>query len=528
MAITKIQTGGIPALAVTHDKLHTDMDLSAKTVTLPSAVTDTITNKLPLAGGTVTGNVTVNSTGTGDNGLFVGPTGYTGSFVYKSSGDAEIAPRSGKDLIFADSTGGTGLVRIKSNGNVLVGRTSNLAGARTLISGTKSGTNGTNGQLVILDEQSYNTTDNGGGISFAGDFYNGGQVVFATIQGVKANNTDANNAGALKFTTKANGANQLEAMRIDSSGNVGIGTDSPRSELSIAANNSGQGAKLTLENTDTSITSNDVIGQIDFYANDGSTNGTGAKVNIKAIATSTAGTVTALTLGVASSASATAVETMRLKSTEVGWSNTTNGFYNKIYGPTSGDIASGYLTYNGSTLRGGFYTNPAHGLTIISDVDMTFRANNANRMTIDTSGRVTMPNQPYFAAVCAGTSAYTTFGTSVALPFNSTAKNEGNHFNTSNYRFTAPVTGKYSFNVGFITNSSSPTGRPTFFVNGNQDHLNIKFGINGSNTGGGGSTSASAIIHLSANDYVDVRSQSGNIIAYTGGGHSSFTGILIN
>jgi hypothetical protein len=40
MAITKIQTGGIPALAVTHDKLHTDMDLSGKTVTLPTLSAD--------------------------------------------------------------------------------------------------------------------------------------------------------------------------------------------------------------------------------------------------------------------------------------------------------------------------------------------------------------------------------------------------------------------------------------------------------------------------------------------------------
>jgi hypothetical protein len=149
-------------------------------------------------------------------------------------------------------------------------------------------------------------------------------------------------------------------------------------------------------------------------------------------------------------------------------------------------------------------------------------------ISINSNGYVTTPNQPYFAAVCAGNSAYSTFGQGVALPFNSTAKNEGNHFNTTSYRFTAPVTGKYSFNVGFITNSANPTGRPAFFVNGNQDHLSIKFGINGSNTAGAGSTSASAIIHLSANDYVDVRSQSGNIIAYTGGGHSSFTGILIS
>ena len=95
-------------------------------------------------------------------------------------------------------------------------------------------------------------------------------------------------------------------------GNVGIGQNTPKTTLNLAANNSGQGAILTLENTDTSITSNDVIGQIDFYANDGSTNGTGAKVNIKAIAASGAGTVTALTFGTSDSTSATAVEAMRI------------------------------------------------------------------------------------------------------------------------------------------------------------------------------------------------------------------------
>ena len=167
-------------------------------------------------------------------------------------------------------------------------------------------------------------------------------VVRAGVQPLRVQSTSGTEVQINMVNTGGNV--QLEAhnnnFNIDADA-VGIGTDSPRSELSIAANNSGQGAKLTLENTDTSITTNDVIGQIDFYANDSSTNGTGAKVNIKAIATSGAGTVTALTLGVSDSASATAAEIMRLKSTEVGWSNTTNGFYNKIYGPTSGDIASG-------------------------------------------------------------------------------------------------------------------------------------------------------------------------------------------
>ena len=104
-------------------------------------------------------------------------------------------------------------------------------------------------------------------------------------------------------------------LYVDSTNNrVGIGTSSPKTELNIAANNSGQGAKLTIENSDTSITTGDILGQIDFYANDGSTNGTGAKANIRSVVESSAGTLIGLAFGTSNSASATAVEAMRIDS----------------------------------------------------------------------------------------------------------------------------------------------------------------------------------------------------------------------
>ena len=342
----------------------------------------------------------------------------------------------------------------------------------------------------------------------------------ATGGNIEFRNTSS--TGTFTFTN-ANGSN--EHIRIDSSGNVGIGTDSPKSELSIAANNSGQGAKLTLENTDTSITTNDVIGQIDFYANDSSTNGTGAKVNIKAIATSGAGTVTALTLGVSDSASATAAEIMRLKSTEVGWSNTTNGFYNKIYGPTSGDIASGYLTYNGSTLRGGFYTNPSHGLTVISEVDMSFRANNANRMHINTSGIVTTPNVPAFLAFKSNGSISST---QIVL-WNNIYHNNGGYYSATTGKFTAPVDGYYHFTVGAIVGGSP--------VDGTQRNGELRIEKNGSHYGRGHwnhadrweNVSYTQVIYLAANDYVRVyfSNNTNNNEMYGSSLYSHFGGHLI-
>jgi len=100
----------------------------------------------------------------------------------------------------------------------------------------------------------------------------------------------------------------------NASGDVGIGTSSPKTELNIAANNSGQGPILTLENSDTSITTNDVIGQIDFYANDGSTGGTGQKATIQAISSNSSGTSTDLIFGTSPFPDTTATERARIDS----------------------------------------------------------------------------------------------------------------------------------------------------------------------------------------------------------------------
>ena len=104
------------------------------------------------------------------------------------------------------------------------------------------------------------------------------------------------------------------ALKIDSSGNVGIGdTTSPTKQLEIRNNTAttgSGGAELRLTRGDSSGAEDDPIGIIDFY----NTDADGAHVSsfIKAIAREQYARKGALTFGVASSTSTDATEVMRL------------------------------------------------------------------------------------------------------------------------------------------------------------------------------------------------------------------------
>ena len=75
------------------------------------------------------------------------------------------------------------------------------------------------------------------------------------------------------------------------------------------------------------------------------------------------------------------------------------------------------------------------------------------------------------------------WGNSTAFAFNQVNVNNGNHFNTSNYRFTAPVNGIYYFAVNLSiaagTSGSDDTMYWGFTRNGSQINTDKRF------TGGG-------------------------------------------
>ena len=145
--------------------------------------------------------------------------------------------------------------------------------------------------------------------------------------------------------------------------------------------------------------------------------------------------------------------------------------------------ASGTLYYNGLTqqliVSGG-------GLVVTGSANIT------GSITI-TSGSITMPNRPAFRIVGTGgevIAPYTLSGSKVSVDYN-----QGNHFNTTNGLFTAPIAGLYQVNVVIRTNSNTNSTINQLIVyksgsltSGDVSQIMIEFGPNTSMNHAGGST----------------------------------------
>ena len=209
---------------------------------------------------------------------------------------------------------------------------------------------------------------------------------------------------------------------------------------------------------------------------------------------------------------------------------------------TSGNIAttgSGTLTVAGtSTLTGALSVDTisektsANGVSVdglkLKDYSLMYGSNTA--ITITSQGYVTKPNLPSFVAH-SNTTGPGYASTTGVFPANATNHNLGNHFNTgssgsSNHAFTAPVDGVYLFTFTSIHNSTTQSSRPMFHVNGSETFNGVKHGINGRDAEGAKSNVSMSLIKLSANDYVQVKSQSGSLYYYDAA-HSTFSGCLI-
>jgi hypothetical protein len=135
-------------------------------------------------------------------------------------------------------TGGDAAVekmRLDADGNLGIGTTSPIVPVHIVGTAVNNPSNGNGGYEVmqVFDNTSANIGV-GGGIGLGGVFNSSGtDTIFSEIRGIKENSIDSNYAGALTFSTRTNGANITERMRITSAGDVGIGYSSPSYKLDV-------------------------------------------------------------------------------------------------------------------------------------------------------------------------------------------------------------------------------------------------------------------------------------------------------
>ena len=156
-----------------------------------------------------------------------------------------------------------------------------------------------------------------------------------------------------------------------------------------------------------------------------------------------------------------------------------------------------------------------------SNDSMRFATADQTQMNISSTGQITKPYQASFAAVNTS-NGYSLNGQ--VFPFNDTTHNIGSHFNTSNYRFTAPVAGRYLFTFYSIYNSSGQ-GRYEILINGAADQKGTRVHMNNSNTNWD-NTSTTWILNLAANDYIQMYSQTNT--GWHGNHWQRFCGELIS
>jgi hypothetical protein len=194
-------------------------------------------------------NFTIGNFGDGSSEMRVGTRGFTTFFT------GAVDNATGTERMRIDSSGnvGIGMTPVASYGLLQVGSavTSALGvgGLQAYVAGTNSalGQNG-NMSIVTTDGQAANI---GGSIGLGGKFVAAGtSVLFAQISGRKENGTDNNSAGYLQFATQPNGGTPLERMRIDSSGNVLVGTTTTLGQ--ITSESDGTKFQYASHNTDDS------------------------------------------------------------------------------------------------------------------------------------------------------------------------------------------------------------------------------------------------------------------------------------
>ena len=360
-------------------------------------------------------------------------------------------------------------IRIDSSGRVLINTTTTYPSNQMLY--VKGGSPSTvyDGQAYLEGSETSGAINTGGTLVFGG--HDGGSARgFGSIRCLKENGTSSNYASYMAFLTRPNGSAPTEKLRIDSSGRTLIGTTSQNNN-----------ARLQVTTDQQVVASFEGTGGADpqIYLGDNMASPTDNCIIL-------------------------------------GYDKADNRGYLTV----GGDGDNVFTVTNGGNI-GINKTSPAELLDVYGTIHWQGNRHGES-MRINKYGHVTTPNQPSFNVTSSGGQINSNVGTIV---FGDTSSihnhNTGNHYSTSNGRFTAPVAGKYQINARMLTNSSTNSYtiyliRVNGTVAGYIGHNHSDYWI---------MESGSWVFNLAANDYVDCYMQAHS--GHLGHNYASFSGFLI-
>jgi hypothetical protein len=170
----------------------------------------------------------------------------TGSIQFKNSSGTKIQEIRYDDSDGSMTLGGIGSypikfitsttekVRIAGDGNVGIGTTS--PDSKLKVFGTNVNDGSAYYTMNLLNTANA-VSGVGSGLMFGTNIGTASGIyinAMSGIEGIKENGTNNDYASALKFTTRINGGSLTERVRIDSVGNVGIGTSSAAYKLQVS------------------------------------------------------------------------------------------------------------------------------------------------------------------------------------------------------------------------------------------------------------------------------------------------------